>query len=343
MSLTAVGRELTRQFRIGQLGIRSKMLTSLLQLWPLLDVRRLDATAPEWLRLSTLTIAEHRRESARLAARYYEQLRAVELPNVDPYRARWLDSVPDTAAHDAIRQSLIVTGPVTMKKATRRITNLAELDSPASAERSLEKVQETALIQVQGAAVRHTLNGGREELRQEGARDVRALAFARVSDGDPCYFCALMISRGFVYRTKDAAGRNANDRFTGPGLFKFHDKCACTVMPVFDRDTPPGEQEAKYKALYEQAKKNAAVSREPVQDEFRWLVEGHRPTNRRKASSSVQDTAAQRRRTVELQIAALEPTFASLTGRLAAGEAVQTPYEYQKDLLIRLRAELASL
>lgn len=343
MSLTAAGRKLTQQFRVGQLGVRSRMLERLLRLWPLLDVRRLDATAPEWLRLSTLTIAEHRLESARLAARYYEQLRAVELPDAGSYRARVLDSVPETAADEAIRSSLIVTGPVAIKKATQRITNLAEVDS-AAAERALAKVSESALTQVEGAAVRHVLNGGRDLLREEGARDVRALAFARVSDGDPCYFCALMISRGFVYRSRDAAGRKANERFDGPGLYKFHDKCACTVAPVFDRDTPPGEQEAKYKALYEQARKNAAQSREPVMDEFRWLVEGRRPTNRRSAGpKSAQETAADRRRTVELQIAALEPTFARLSKRLAAGEPVRQPYEYQEGLLSRLRAELASL
>lgn len=344
MALTALGRALTSQFRVAQLGVRSKMLGSLLKLWPLLDVRRLDATAPEWLRLSTLTIAEHRRESARLAARYYEQLRAVELPDVEPYRARLLDSVPETEADEAIRTSLIVTGPVAIKKATQRITNLAEVDSPAASERALATVHETALTQVEGAAVRHVLNGGRDLLREEGARDVRALAFARVSDGDPCYFCALMISRGFVYRTKKAAGRNANDRFDGPGLYKFHDRCACTVAPVFDRDTPASEQEAKFKALYEKARKNAAQSREPVMEEFRWLVEGHRPANRRAVGpKSAEATQSDRRRTVELQIAALEPTFTSLSKRLAAGEPVRKPYEYQERLLTQLRDELASL
>lgn len=344
MALTLLGSRLTRQFRVDQLGVRSKMLVNLLELWPLLDARRLDETAPEWLRLSTLTIAEHRRESARLAARYYEHLRAVELPDAEPYRARLLDSVPETAADEAIRSSLIVTGPVGIKKATQRVTNLAEVDTPASAERALADVQKTALTQVEGAAVRHVLNGGRDLLREEAARDVRALAFARVSDGDPCYFCALMISRGFVYRTRGSAGRNANERFEGPGLYKFHDRCACTVEPVFDRDAPASEQEAKFKALYEQARKNAARSREPVMEEFRWLVEGRRPANRRSAGpKAVEDTRAERRRTVELQIAALEPTFARLSERLAAGEPVRQPYEYQEGLLSRLRDELASL
>lgn len=264
MSVTTFGRELTRQFRAGQLGVRSRMLTNLLRLWPLLDVRRLDATSPEWLRLSTLTIAEHRRESMRLAARYYEQLRAVEAPDADPYRARWIDSVPETAADAAIRQSLIVTGPVAAKTATQRITNLAELDAPA-AERALEKVQQTALVQVQGAAVRHVLDGGRELLREEAAQDRVALGFARVSDGNPCYFCALMISRGFVYRTEDAAGRRANSStrnrngprevFVGEGLYKFHDHCACTVEPLFTRDTPVPEQAMKYAAIYRDATK----------------------------------------------------------------------------------------
>lgn len=263
MAVTTAGRKLTLQFRVGQMGVRSKMLVNLLKLWPLLDVRRLDATAPEWLRLSTLTIAEHRRESARLAAAYYEQLRAAELPDEEPYRARWLDSVPETAADDAIRQSLIVTGPVSVKKASARLAGLAELGESEVAERKLEKIRETALTQVEGAAVRHVLDGGRELLREEATQDRVALAFARVSDGNPCYFCALMISRGFVFRTEDAAGRRANtatksrrgprEAFVGDGLYKFHDHCACTVEPLFTQDTPAPDQAKKYAEIYRDA------------------------------------------------------------------------------------------
>lgn len=63
----------------------------------------------------------------------------------------------------------------------------------------------------------------------------------------------------------------------------------------------------------------------------------------RKPAPTPEEQRATRRRQVEQQIAALEPTFASLKARRDAGENVDTPYRYQRDLLKRLRAELASL
>jgi hypothetical protein len=275
MAVTAAGRDLTRRFRTEQLGIRARMLRALLRLWPLLDVRRLDATAPEWLRLNVQTIAEHRRESAWAAAAYYERLRAAEAASVPPYRARWLDSQVDTVAHNAIRQSLIVTGPVAIKKASAKLTVITGTDPDAVAQRALDKIRATALTQVEGAASRHVLDGGREVLREEAARDPVALGFARRSDGDPCYFCALMISRGFVYRSETDAGRSANTKFVGDGLYKFHDHCACTLEPLFNRDTPLPADADKYDRIYRKA--TAGLSGERAIAAFRAAYDAQRP------------------------------------------------------------------
>jgi hypothetical protein len=275
MAATAAGRELVRGFRAEQLGIRARMLRALLRLWPLLDVRRLDATAPEWVRLNTVTIADYRRESARAAASYYERLRAVEAASASAFRARWLDSQPDTAGREAIRQSLIVIGPVAVKKATAKLAVVTERDPGNAAQRALDKIRATALTQVEGAASRHVLDGGREVLREEATRDRVALGFARRSDGDPCYFCALMISRGFVYRSENDAGRTANRKFVGDGLYKFHDHCACTVEPLFNRDTPQPADAAKYERIYREA--TAGLSGVKAIAAFRAAYDAQRP------------------------------------------------------------------
>lgn len=275
MAATAAGRELVRGFRSEQLGIRARMLRTLLRLWPLLDVRRIDATAPEWLRLNVRTIADYRHESARAAAAHYQRLRSVEAPSAPAYRARWLDSQPDTAGYEAIRQSLIVTGPVAVKKATAKLVVGTGADADDSTRRALDKIRATALTQVEGAASRHVLDGGREVLREEASRDRVALGFARRSDGDPCYFCALMISRGFVYRSEGDAGRAANRKFVGDGLYKFHDHCACTLEPLFNRDTPQPADAVKYDRIYRDA--TAGLSGVKAIAAFRAAYDAQRP------------------------------------------------------------------
>lgn len=280
MPSTAEGTRITTAFRRSQLAVRARMLREVVRLWPLLDLRRLDATGGEWLRLMVALVLSFRAQSAREASSFYEQVRAAELPGAEPYRALWAQSAVTDV--DPIRTSLLVTGPVMIKRATANaLRTPPETSGPVDLDRLLRAESATALERVSGAATRHVLDGARETLRQEGARDGRAVAFTRMSDGDPCYFCALMISRGAVYRSQDSAGRAANDRFDGDGIYKFHDHCGCTVVPVFDLDTPPSAQETKYQALYEQAKTNSSESRKPVLDEFRWLVEGRtRPAGR---------------------------------------------------------------
>lgn len=282
MAVTAAGRRLTSDFRRGQLAIRSRLLRRVLDLWPQLDVRRLDATAPEWQRAMVAAVMASRMESARAAATYYEQLRAVELPDAAPLRSRWLDE--NTASITAkltpiVETSLAVTGPVNLKRRTKRFvdettsTTIASATSTATLERAIDKASSQALVDVSGAAARHALDGGRQLLREEGAQDELAVAFARVSDGDPCYFCALMISRGFVYRSRASAGRSANSRFTGPGLYKFHDHDACTVEPVFHRDAPLDDAAERYDRIYRDASAEAAQTGKPVLAVFRQRYE----------------------------------------------------------------------
>lgn len=349
MASTAAGTRLTQQQRRDQLSIRSRFLAEVLRVWPILDDRRLEQTAPVWLQLMLGLIRGYRTESARTAVRYYEQLRAVELPQEPPRRARLINL--DELNEEPIRTSLIVTGPSTIKRQSRRAAALR----PSEALESLagspsiprqyrsEQIRKAALVQVSGAASRHVLDGGREALREEAALDTRVLAFARVSDGAPCSFCALMISRGYVYRTEASAGSSANDRFVGDGLYKFHDNCGCTVEPVFTRNPQPTVQMQEFERIYRESTQGLSGAKARVA--FRRAIEG-RATKGGTASQSVKpaaDTAAARRAQLTAEIAALEKTFTVLQRRKDSGENVDRPYVYQRDRLDKLRAELRAL
>ena len=75
---------------------------------------------------------------------------------------------------------------------------------------------------------------GRDTVREAVRQDRVAVGYARTAALGACAFCKLMATRGMVFRTAAAAGREANERFTGDAsVVKFHDNCHCGVVPVF--------------------------------------------------------------------------------------------------------------
>jgi hypothetical protein len=114
----------------------------------------------------------------------------------------------------------------------------------------LEQAQDVSFVQAAGSAGRHMLTGGRKSLLTLVENDRQAIAWIRVTDGDPCSFCAMLASRGPVFLDKKAFDesdhgpglhRKNPGPFDGPGTVKVHDNCACTMEPVYSRSAPwPG-------------------------------------------------------------------------------------------------------
>ncbi|NUV86600.1 hypothetical protein G6W61_10310 [Streptomyces sp. KAI-26] len=79
------------------------------------------------------------------------------------------------------------------------------------------------------AASRVAMNGGRSSNWTHMSRDRRALGYVRLSrTGTPCGWCAMLISRGPVYKSRESALFNDGD--------KYHDNCHCYAMPIWNRD-----------------------------------------------------------------------------------------------------------
>jgi hypothetical protein len=91
----------------------------------------------------------------------------------------------------------------------------------------------TALTTTLGTASRIVLDGGRTTTLDTMKADPVAVGWYRVTDDDPCAFCALLASRGVVYK-EDTVG------------FEAHNQCACYGMAAFSRDVelPKVAQEA---------------------------------------------------------------------------------------------------
>lgn len=125
----------------------------------------------------------------------------IDIPNID-----WKPT------DRAVVVSMNVTGPVAQKQKAAR-------------GKPLNTARDESFTASAGAASRHVLTGGRRSLLTLLNDDPVALGWIRVTDGDPCSFCAVLASRGPVYRSEQTAS------------FLAHDHCACTAEPVYSKNT----------------------------------------------------------------------------------------------------------
>ena len=116
-------------------------------------------------------------------------------------------------------------------------------------------------------ADRFAKGGGRETVMASAEASGRS--WRRVSDGNPCSFCAMLVSRGDAYTSEDAAltvvGRGTEVRSgkarrggqakgrrprgsRGLGE-KYHDHCGCTAVEVIGTWTPTAEEQ-RYQDAY---------------------------------------------------------------------------------------------
>ncbi len=109
--------------------------------------------------------------------------------------------------------------------------HLASGDTPEDAYR---KARELFL----GVFHEAVLTGGRSAIEHWAQQDTRAIGWRRVSDGDPCAFCAMLVTRG-VYTSAKKAGLRASDGK------KYHPHCGCTVEVVYG-DWEPTQQEQQW-------------------------------------------------------------------------------------------------
>lgn len=208
MARTEAGATLTRQHRSLQLALRSVTIAELLRLWPVFDPRQL-STYERFMEVAAILIAARYRDSVGLAARYFRDFRAAEQAAGAsfPLLANAIDE-------EQIAVSLRATGLHQTLRALR-------------AGRTPELAAEQGFVAASGAASRLVLNGGRETVIESVRVDSEAQRWLRISDGDPCFFCAMLVSRGAVYTEQTVR-------------FEAHDHCGCVPEPFY-----PGSEEPR--------------------------------------------------------------------------------------------------
>lgn len=152
--------------------------------------------------------------SAGSADRYLRQHAAAEGRIVAPVRGVWTPA--------RVVTSLRVTGPVAFKR------SVALYGSP-------ERARLTMADTLAAAAARQALAGDRDTVMRTVENSDAIVGWRRVTDGDPCAFCALLASRGAVYSKATAD-------------FHAHDGDGCTPEPLYAQEDEP----ASVLALQEQ-------------------------------------------------------------------------------------------
>jgi hypothetical protein len=169
-----------------------------------LDKSRLDETFPGWLRAMTLLVTNYHGQSSFGGG------------NVLPGDARAGAAVapprePDQAGARAPPQEWLnrafgFSGPGMLSQGHGAARHGAVHDA--------------------GHAARIALDGGRTTTLDTVKADPVAVGWYRVTDGDPCAFCALLASRGVVYKEFDTVDLTAT---------QVHNDCGCFGAPAFSR------------------------------------------------------------------------------------------------------------
>jgi hypothetical protein len=221
MAATAAGQQLTEQHRQGQLRIRAQALQSYTQLWPTWE-----GDEDSFLKLvlaATVLVRTYRGFSSAYAGSYFQSYRMAEGA---PGEA--VTMLADPVDEAAVRTGMYVTGQTAVRNALK-------------AGRPPEEAKSSAFTGTSGSISRHVLNGGRETILRSVDGDKAALGWGRVTDGDPCAFCALLASRGPVYKEEGTAD------------FQAHDHDGCTVEPVYTRGAEWPGRSREFHDLYNEA------------------------------------------------------------------------------------------
>jgi len=206
--------------------------------WEGVNSRNLEPFAQQWIAALIPQILLFRMRSASISAAYLQAFRALETGLNDG----WIPEIQADVPEEKIRTSLWVTGPQAGRKKVNTQRELLRLQGLEIGDAAVTNLLREAGSQAAASAARHVTDGGRDTIIEAVKNDPRALGYVRVTKDDCCYFCAMLASRGFVYKSDSFS--DSDSMFSGAGVAKAHDDCGCTMEPVYTASSAlPGRAE----------------------------------------------------------------------------------------------------
>lgn len=200
MAATLAGRRLTEAHRLAQARLGAQTVARMRTIWRLMDPDDVDGSFDRWLAAALPLIQAQRSTSSQLAVNYLTLMKQMEFGP----QARLDPVIAFPAAFRAVSTSLLVTGPLSVKRAMSRGVPIG-------------RAWDTAEAASSASAMRFALEGGRETITGTTRADPQARGFVRVASGNACNFC------------EDLAGIE----FADDAVFQAHDGCSCTAEPVY--------------------------------------------------------------------------------------------------------------
>jgi len=243
----ATSDRLTEAHRLQQVRLGALTTREVLALWRLIDLDDLDASAEIWVRAVARIVAQQRDKSAALARRYLVAHRSLILGASAPAVVGL--EVPELVV-PALRSSLLTVGPYGLRN---RVANRGLTVARAS---------DIAKVEASRVAMRESLAGGRGLIDRVVNRDRAVQGVQRRTASSPCSFCALLASRGAVYKSEETA------------RFSPHSGCGCQPEPVYSRKQKRTPQAERFYKQYDQAADRAYDEGVSVDVMFRRIREG---------------------------------------------------------------------
>lgn len=235
MPITAEGDALTEAHRLQQTRIGTMAGMRARRDYTRLVVPGRPATYRNYVDITVRNILTERERSRRAAANYFERMIRLEAPGSQV--PRYVPRETDRNIEERIRRSLYVTGSSRPRKYER-------MGRP-------EEGIRTGAVGVTGAAIRHTINAGREQIVDSIKSSRVAVGMVRVTamDNKVCWFCAMLASRTDY---KEGSFDKSDPRFKLGGNpmanVKVHDHCRCMSRVLFDDELP--ERTKRYEELW---------------------------------------------------------------------------------------------
>ena len=234
MASTTAGRRETEAHREAQARLAAEYAGRTLQLWALLPVDDMGDVEGVWMAAVLPLIREGRSRSQSAANGYMRRFVESELGRMsDPF-------VPVELSRPAeqLQTAVQVSGPIRFRSQVGRGAD------PQHAWR-------TSGVSSASTAMRLVLEAGREEVFQQTAADRRAIGFSRVTAGDPCAFCAMLASRGPVYKSAETA---AGSRWSASDdSFKVHDACQCNIEPAYSLEGAWNDRSREFRRMWDES------------------------------------------------------------------------------------------
>jgi len=184
---------------------------------------------------------------------------------VDPFD--WLDDMTDEEVADAFGKLLVKNAVDIQKDAAASVRQNEELTADEALD-ALQASHGNAGSMGAGKVDKYGISAGRDAINDAINNDGRIEMFARKCGPNPCHFCAMLASRGFVY-TKATGSTTARDttvagNYVGGDIRKYHDNCHCTIISRWSLQSKLPEQNQFYKEQWPEVTKglggNAAMN-----------------------------------------------------------------------------------